>query len=109
MSIDHAAMIPASYVARWIALLEARGVSGKQALAGTGITLATLDDPHARLTIPALIQVITTGAELAGDPSLGLELGLAARLFTGSTIYSTALTALFKDPGLAIANASMRS
>ena len=72
-------MIPASYAARWIALLDARGVSGERALAGTGITLATLDDPNARLTIPALVQVITIGAELAGDPSLGLELGLALK------------------------------
>lgn len=79
LAVDQSAVIPAAYVARWLALLEARGVSAEQALVGTGITLATLDDPHARLTIPALVQVITSGAELAGDPSLGLEFGLTLK------------------------------
>jgi AraC-like DNA-binding protein len=72
-------LIPASYVARWLALLDARGVASEQALAGTAITRAMLDDPSTRLSLPAIVKVIAAGAELASDPSLGLEFGLALK------------------------------
>ena len=68
-----------SYVARWLALLDTRGVGIDEAIAGTRIVLDQLDDPNARVTLPDLIEVIARGAEIAEDPSLGLELGLALK------------------------------
>jgi AraC-like DNA-binding protein len=68
-----------SYIARWLALLDTRGVGIEEAIAGTRLTLDQLDDPNARVTLPDLIEVIARGAELTDDPSLGLELGLALK------------------------------
>jgi AraC-like DNA-binding protein len=72
-------LIPMSYVARWLALLDTRGVRVDEALAGTRVTLEQLEDPNARVSMPDLIEVMTRGAALAEDPSLGLELGLALK------------------------------
>lgn len=68
-----------SYVARWIALLDTRGISVDDALAGTRITLEQLEDASARVTIADVIHIIMRGAALAEDPSLGLELGLSLK------------------------------
>ncbi len=72
-------MVPGSYIARWLALLDARGVDPDEALAGSGVTLETFDDPNVRLSIPAMIDIMARGAALADDPSLGLELGLTLK------------------------------
>lgn len=77
-----AAPIPESYVAyvaRWVALLDTRGVSVDEALAGTRVTLEQLEERTARVTITDFIEIITRGVALAGDPSLGLELGLSLK------------------------------
>src|SRR5690349_13121822 len=71
--------IPMSYIARWVALLDARGVSVQEALAGTSVTVDQLEDPAARVSVADLVWLITTGFRLAGDLSLGLELGLALK------------------------------
>ena len=76
------APIPSSYVAyvaRWVALLDTRGVSVDDALAGTNVSVEQLEELTARVTIPDLIEIITRGSALADDPSLGLELGLALK------------------------------
>lgn len=76
------APIPTShvaYVARWVALLDTRGVSVEEALAGTRVTVEQLEELNARVTIADLIEIITRGAALADDPSLGLELGLSLK------------------------------
>ena len=72
-------LIPISYIARWIAMLDERGVTAADALAGTRVTLAQLDEPNARVTVSAMIEVMVRGAALARDPSLGLELGLSLK------------------------------
>jgi AraC-like DNA-binding protein len=71
--------IPMSYVARWIALLDTRGVSVDEALAGTSVTVDRLEDPAARVSVPDLVGLITAGVELANDPSLGFELGMSLK------------------------------
>lgn len=68
-----------SYVARWIALLDTRGISVDDALAGTRISLEQLEDASARVTIADVIYIIARGVTLAEDPSLGLELGLSLK------------------------------
>ena len=72
-------MFPAAYIVRWLGFLEARGVRPEQALAGTGLTTAMLAEPQARVTVPAAVAVLVAGTQLAGDPGLGLDLGLALK------------------------------
>lgn len=79
MSQVESPLIPVSYIARWIALLDDRGITPDEALAETRVTLAQLDEPNARVTVSTMIEVMVRGAELAGDPSLGLELGLSLK------------------------------
>jgi AraC-like DNA-binding protein len=79
MSNTDARLIPMSYVARWLALLETRGVTPELALAGSGMALDAVNDPNARITLEALSGILQRGAALAGDPSLGFELGLSMK------------------------------
>jgi AraC-like DNA-binding protein len=68
--------VPAVYAARWIALLEARGIDADSALRGTGISEDQLEDPDGRLGLGSVALLLFNGSRLANDPSLGLELGL---------------------------------
>ncbi len=68
--------VPAVYAARWIDLLEARGLDPHRALAGTGLTRERVEDPSARLGLASFALLLFNGSRLANDPSLGLELGL---------------------------------
>src|ERR1041384_1306985 len=74
-----APLVPISYVMQLTGLLEDRGVRCEPVLAGAGIGRALLDDPGARVTVEALIKALAIGADLAADPALGLELGLAMK------------------------------
>jgi AraC-like DNA-binding protein len=71
------ALVPVSYGARLVAMLEARGFTAEQVLAGSGLTRAQLDDPTARMSFAAASQLLGNAMELAQDASIGLELGLA--------------------------------
>lgn len=78
--VNNGGFIPMSYVAKWVALLDARGVTVDEALAGTSVTLEQLEDPTARISAADLMWLLVTGARLTdGDASLGLELGLALK------------------------------
>ncbi|MGZ3421394.1 MAG: AraC family transcriptional regulator ligand-binding domain-containing protein [Polyangiales bacterium] len=68
--------VPAAYAARWLALLEERGISPERALEGTGLTRAMVEDPAGRLGLGAVAMLLANGTQLADDPALGLELGL---------------------------------
>lgn len=72
-------LLPASYLARLIALVRTRGVTAEQVLANTGIAAEVLDDAGARITIAATIEALRAASELVGDPGLGLELGLTLK------------------------------
>lgn len=79
LAVLEAPLVPISYVMQLAGLLEHRGVRCERVLAGAGIGQALLGDPGARVTVEALIKALAIGAELAGDPALGLELGLAMK------------------------------
>jgi AraC-like DNA-binding protein len=72
-------LVPISYSARFVAMLAARGFTADQVLAGTGYTSAQLDSPNGRMPLAAVAQMMWNGVELAHDPSLGLEFGLALK------------------------------
>jgi AraC-like DNA-binding protein len=72
-------LVPTSYVMQLMELLEARGVRREPVLAGAGIAVEVLEDPRARIALEPLIKALALGAELAGDPALGIELGLAMK------------------------------
>ncbi len=71
-----APLVPATYAARWLALLETRGIDDGRALEGTGLTREMIDEPSSRLNLVSVAHLLWKGVELASDPSLGLELGL---------------------------------
>lgn len=71
------ALVPCAYLAHWLALLEARGVAPDGVLAGTGLTREAVDDPSGRIGLELAGLLLWKGATMAGDPSLGLELGLS--------------------------------
>jgi AraC-like DNA-binding protein len=73
---DTIPLVPVSYAARFVAMLEERGVDSARVLAGTGYTRAQLDDPTMRMPIATIAYMLVTGVEITGDLSLGLELGL---------------------------------
>src|ERR1700733_8068051 len=72
-------IVPVSYAARLGALLETRGFSVEQMLAGSGVTVAQLADPSARVSFQTMSDVFARALELSGDPSIGLELGLGPK------------------------------
>jgi AraC-like DNA-binding protein len=72
-------LVPVSYAARLVAMMEARGFTAEQLLARTGLTRAQLEDPAARMSFAAATQLLENGMELARDESIGLELGLALK------------------------------
>jgi AraC-like DNA-binding protein len=73
------ALVPASYAARFIALVETHGVTAEQLLVGTGWTRGQLDEASARMSVAALTQVFANAMRLTNDPSLGLEFGLSLK------------------------------
>src|SRR5689334_5926622 len=79
-----APLIPAAYIARWLALLETRGISAERALAGTPVAPDAIADPNTRLAVDVVADILACGVELAGDPSLPLELGLSLKLIAHS-------------------------
>jgi AraC-like DNA-binding protein len=72
-------LVPVSYAARLVAILEERGFTAEQALVRTGLTRAQLADPMARMSFEATSQLLWNGVELAKDESIGLELGLSLK------------------------------
>jgi AraC-like DNA-binding protein len=72
-------IVPVSYAARLGALVETRGFSVEQMLAGSGMTVDQLDDPTARVSFQTMSDVFARALELSGDPSIGLELGLGLK------------------------------
>ncbi|NVB85673.1 MAG: AraC family transcriptional regulator [Kofleriaceae bacterium] len=57
-------------------MLEQRGIDATELQARTGLSREQLADPNGRITIAAFCDVLVKAVELAGDPALGVELGL---------------------------------
>ena len=72
-------LVPASYAARLLVMLEERGVTAEQLLARTGVSRGQLEDPAARMSFAATSQLFINAMELTKDESLGLELGLSLK------------------------------
>jgi AraC-like DNA-binding protein len=71
----HRPTVPGTYVLLWVSLLEARGVSAEQLLAGTGLTRAELWGPEVRTTPMVMSTLTMRGIGLTGDPTLGYAFG----------------------------------
>ena len=72
-------LVPVSYAARLAALLAPRGIAPEPLLAHTGVTRAMFDDASARMSFRATSRMFENALALTGDPSFGLELGLALK------------------------------
>lgn len=70
-----APVVPVTYAAHWVALLEGRGVAAATVLEGTGLTPSFVDGPG-RLSLAVVLRMLANGLASTDDPSLGLELGL---------------------------------
>lgn len=71
--------MPASYAARLLLFLEARGVAADRALDGTGLTRGELGDPATRIPTAVIGQMLRNGVALTGEPGLGLAFGLSLK------------------------------
>jgi AraC-like DNA-binding protein len=72
-------LVPAAYGARFVALVESRGIAAADVLAGISVTRPELDDPNRRMSLADLARMFENGTRLTGDTSLGLELGLSLK------------------------------
>ena len=68
--------LPASYARQTVEIAAERGIAPERVLAGTGLTLALLDEPDLRLAAGDSARVVRNALELTGDRGLGLEFGL---------------------------------
>lgn len=71
--------VPAEYASALLQLLEQQGISREQALAGTGIQAAQLDEPF-RLTTHQDALLLTNAVRLTRDPGIGCQIGLHSAL-----------------------------
>jgi AraC-like DNA-binding protein len=58
-------------------VMERLGFTAQQCLAGTSVTVGQLDDPHAQVSLQQETRFYRNCLQLAGDPSIGLQLGAA--------------------------------
>lgn len=58
-------------------VMERLGFSSQQCLAGTGILVGQLDDPHAQVSLQQETRFFRNCLQLSGDPTIGLVLGAA--------------------------------
>lgn len=70
-------LVPTSYVERYVALVEQRGIDAQRVLAGTQLRRERLADPDGRIALDSFADVIWRCVELTQDPALGIEVGLA--------------------------------
>jgi AraC-like DNA-binding protein len=71
--------VPVEYAVALLQLLEQQGISREQALAGTGIQSAQLQD-QSRLTTHQDAMLLTHAVRLTRDPGIGYQIGLHSTL-----------------------------
>lgn len=86
------AHVLAGYVELGCSLLEQRGFTRAQVLAGTGIAPADLADQRRRIAYEPFARFARRALELTGDGSLGLQLGLAMNIKTHGFLGYAALS-----------------
>src|SRR5262245_40746324 len=68
--------LPASYARHTVEIAAERGIAPERVLAGTGLSLALLDEPDLRLAASDAARIVRNAFELTGDRGLGFEFGL---------------------------------
>jgi len=68
-------ILPASYIAELVHLLQERGIPAEATLEGTAVVPAGLDNPHERLSFDQAERLIANALRLSADPGLGLAFG----------------------------------
>ncbi|HSY20549.1 MAG TPA: AraC family transcriptional regulator [Polyangiaceae bacterium] len=70
----------AAYARLIVRTVELWGIAGEEALAGTGVTQAALEDPLARVPLGPLTRLMAQARELTGEPGLGWYAGVESRI-----------------------------
>jgi AraC-like DNA-binding protein len=84
---------PAVHALHLVELLGRWGVPPEALLRGSGLTLAAISAPTARLTIPQFADLIDRARQLTGEPGLGFHLGLQMRISAHGYLGFAAMTA----------------
>jgi AraC-like DNA-binding protein len=58
-------------------VMERMGFSAQKCLSGTGVLMSQLNDPHAQVTLQQEVRFFRNCLQLSGDPTIGLQLGVA--------------------------------
>lgn len=84
---------PAGYALEIAELATRFGVEPAELLRGTGVTMATLKDPSARLTIATCATLAERACALTGEPGLAFYMAMQARLSSHGFLGFAAMTA----------------
>lgn len=68
-------VLPTTLAAQLVKLLQQKGISETDALAGSGVRPGMLGSPNARLSLLQQAILAHNGLKLSGDPAIGLEFG----------------------------------
>lgn len=73
-------VVPVAYPLLLVELVEERGISRDELLAGTLVSAAALDQPDSRLSPAEFVHMVVNAWRLTGNPALGYEFGMRMRL-----------------------------
>lgn len=95
--------IPSIYAAQLVQLTERWNVPRTTLLDGTGLTIAQLDDPQARVSPSAMWLLLSRALDLTREPGLGFYLGLSLKLSSHGSVGFAAMTAATLRDALSVA------
>jgi AraC-like DNA-binding protein len=96
-------IVPAVYAAQLVELAARFGVARRDALEGTGIAEALLEQPEARISSLAIATLISRALHLTREPGLGYYFGLHLKLSSHGSVGLAAMTAATLGDAIGIA------
>ncbi len=85
--------VPAAYADQLVQLVRRWGVTAGELLSAAGLSEASTQDPHARLSIEMFGRLLNRARALTGEPGLGFYLGLQKRISMYGYLGFAAMTA----------------
>jgi AraC-like DNA-binding protein len=92
--------VPAAHVLYLVELVQRWHVSAEDLLSGSGVAIATISDPKARVSVPEIVKIIARARSLTGEPALGFHLGLQMRVSRHGYLGFAALSASTMREGI---------
>jgi len=91
---------PAAHALQLVRLLDRWQIGADELLSGTGLTVETLEAPHARISVPTMIELTARSRSLTAEPGIGFYLGLQKRLTTYGYLGFATMSAATSREGL---------